>query len=216
MAVDYSRIAPWLSNVLLDIKKDIKSEYLSARPSFLKLHFGNRPVAKITLEELVQPFEKELLNGNEELSEWVVNRWVMRHAEVYRHFALALSAINPNFEEIDQLTTEQGASLLKSSNELFGPVETLLFIVLNGVVISPPQLEAFREQALQEGIQSKQEGLPKEDSLSAILEKHQNELSRLTEKYENRLSGMTRKYATDTEALKNQIRSLQKQLHAVR
>ena len=93
----FSALRPWVEQILLTIKKDIKTDHLSTDHSFFKAHFGNRALNKVTQEEIFSVYENELLAGNRELMEWVVNRWVFKHGDIYRHFAERLSAINPHF-----------------------------------------------------------------------------------------------------------------------
>jgi len=209
----FTYVRPWMEQILQAIRKDIKTDHLPRDKSFFKTHFGNRPQNKLAQEEIFAAYEKELLAGNEELCEWVINRWVFKYGDIYRHFAERLSAINSNFHEIHSLTDSQAEQVLAGAPERFGSVPTYIFSRLNGVVFSEAIFEKLYQAALQETQFRKQavEEKREQESIEQINMRHQRELSRLQEKYEDKLAGVQRKYSADVEALKRQIRSLQQQ-----
>ncbi len=212
----FTYVRPWMEQILQVIKKDIKTDHLPGDKSFYKTHFGNRPQNKLTQEEIFATYEKELLAGNEDLSEWVINRWVFKYGDIYRHFAERLGAVNPNFQEIQSLSDAEADMVLAGAQEKFGSAETYIFARLNGVVFSDSVFDRLNQVALQE-TQSKtqmQEQKNEQESFEQLNARHQREVSRLQEKYEDKLSGIQRKYTSDVEALKKQIRSLQQQIHA--
>lgn len=209
----FQHVAPWMSKILHAIKKDIKGDHLSVDRSFYAAHFGTRPLKKLTTEEIFSVYEAQLLEGNEELVEWVVNRWVFKHGELYRYFVEQLSHIEGNFHEIASLSEEQSEKVLEGSQQ-FAPLNLYLFCRLNQVVFPESVFEKLRCKAIEdENAQAKQaeeEGL--EESLQLQLDRCRREAARMAEKYENKLTGLQRKYQLDTDALKKQIRSLQKRL----
>lgn len=212
----FQTLQPWLSQVLHTIKKEIKTEHLSKSPTFYKAHFGNRPINRLTNEEICAVYEKELLAGEtEDLGEWVINRWVFRHGDIYEHFAARLASINPDFEEIKNLDDKQSEMVLSGAIEAFGALPVYLFIVLNGVVISPGVLSRLKDlvAATQSKEKEEQEALSLKMSLDQMIERQKNEILRLEKKYEDKLAGVMRKYATDIEALKRQVRSLQQKIN---
>lgn len=216
MKEKFQTIQPWLFQVLSTIKKEIKTEHLSKSPLFYKAHFGNRPLNRLTNEEIYAAYEKELLErGNEEIGEWVVNRWVFRNGDIYQHFADRLSQIDPDFEEIKNLDDMQSQQVLKDSVESFGALPVYLFTILNGVVISPEVLRSLRDAAEKEEAQQKEqaEAARRSESLEQLLERQKTEMLRIEKKYEDKLAGVMKKHAMDVAALKNQIRSLQNQLN---
>jgi hypothetical protein len=212
----FTYVRPWMDQILQAIRKDIKTDHLPADKFFYKTHFGNRPLNKLTQEEIFAVYEKELLSGNQELGEWVINRWVFKYGDLYRHFAERLSAITPNFQEIQALTDAQAEQVLAGAQEKFGFAETYIFARLNSVVFSDAFFDRLHQAALQETQSKKQVQIEKneQESLDQLNVRHQRELSRLQEKFEDKLSGIQRKYISDVEALKKQIRSLQQQLSA--
>lgn len=205
-------LEPWLPQILEEIKRDIKSDHLAQDPAFARAHFGNRPIQRLTNEELFAPYIRELLAGNEPLVEWAVNRWVFRHTDLYQHFADRLSAIRADFSNLTSLTPAEEEQVLAGAPDRFGHQDTFLFARLNQVVISPTRMEALRVAALAE--QKAKMAQKAEAEVTRSREelelRHKTELARLIDKYEGRLSGMQKKYLTDTEALKKQIRALQK------
>src|SRR5579872_7098691 len=213
----FQSLQGWMNEVLSDIKKDIKTDHLSSDPVFYKTYFGNRPQNRLTTEEIFAAYEKELLKGNTDLGDWVVNRWVFKHGDVYSHFAQNLSRVNPDFDAIESLTEEQSKEVLKGAVEFFGAISVFLFAVLNGVVFPESVKQNLKQLAEKErtAVLSEQKNDAEKQNLEQIIARHQREMTRLNEKYESRLAGVQKKYATDTEALKKQIRSLQQKLHAI-
>ena len=143
----FQTVEPWIFQILGEIKKDIKTEHLGSDPVFYRMYFGNRPQNRLTAEEIFEGYAKELLKGNEELSEWVVNRWVFKHGDLYRHFADGLSEVNPEFGAIKELSAEESEEILEGAGEVFGAVDVYLFSVLNGVVFPKAVLERLRRAA---------------------------------------------------------------------
>ena len=207
-------VRPWMQQILNSIKKDIKTDHLPADKSFYKAHFGNRPQNKLSLEEIFSVYEKELIAGNADLSEWVVNRWVFKHGDVYRHFADRLSAINPHFQEIQSITDAQAEQILAGAVETFGATAVYIFSRLNGVVFSNAIFDRLHQAAIKEtqSKQVEQEQRQADESIEQLTLRHQREVSRLQERYEDKLAGVQRKYSADVQALKNQIRALQQRV----
>lgn len=196
-------------HVLLNaIRKDIKQDHLGSDPEFYRTHFGNRPQNRLTSEEIFSAYESELLKGNQKLAEWVVNRWVFKHGDLYQVFAERLSQINENFDQIQTLSVEESEKVLAGTAERFGAIPTFLFVVLNGVVF--PESTRNKLQGLAEQEKKDQEVKSQEDggkeSLEKLLAAKEREVARLNDK----LLGVQKKYDKDVEALKKQIRALQK------
>lgn len=212
----FQTLQPWLPQIIHTIKKEIKSEHLSKSPVFYKTHFGSRPLNRITNEEIASVYEKELLHGdNDELGEWVVNRWVFRNGDIYQHFAQRLGEIHPNFDEIKSLDDAQSEQVLSGSIETFGALPIYLFTVLNGVVFPESVLNHLRTTAVSQEVAQKteREEAAQAESIEQMRERHISELTRLERKYEDKLAGVMKKHATDVEALKRQVRALQQKLN---
>lgn len=204
-----------MKDVLSTIKKDLKSDYLPGDRAFYKKYFGNRPLSRLSTDEIFSAVEQELLAENEPLGEWVVNHWVFHHGDIYNHFAEKLSEISPDFNELSELSIDESQKILEGS-ESFGAIPVYLFSILNGVVFPAAVFEKLRQAAAQEKQtrEAESNAQSEQESLAQIIERQQREISRLQEKYESKVSGVLRKYEMDIEALKKQIRSLQKQLQA--
>lgn len=204
-------LKPWLTEVLSTIKKEIKTEHLPSNPPFYRTYFGTRPINRLTSEEISAAYEKELLEGNSDLGEWVVNRWVFRNGDLYDHFAQRLSQINPEFSEIKALTEEESQRVLNGAAENFGAVAVYLFSILNGVVFPEKVLEKLSKEAdvAKEREKIEKEKHAEEQGLLGKIEQQAREIAR----FEDKLAGVQKKYNTDVEALKKQIRALQQRLN---
>ena len=214
MKNQFETIQPWITVILSAIKRDIKTDHLPKSPAFVRTHFGNRPLNRLTAEEIFSAYEKDLLSGDADLAEWVVNRWVFKHGDIYGHFAESLSQVAEDYSTIVSLTVEQSETILSGAIDRFGALQTYLFSVLNGVVFPESVLERLRTWAANEEAAKKTEDKEMEErlSLQQLTERYSRDVTRLNEKYESKVSGVLKKYTTEVEALKKQIRSLQKQL----
>lgn len=213
--VKFQKLQPWLNEIMSVIKKDLKNEHLLKTPSFVKKHFPKRAIDKLTNEEFAAAYLKEVAEGDEELGENIVARWVMKNAELYQFFASELSKVNPKFDEIESLSPETGAQLLNTSIGQFGAVTTYIFSVMNAVVLSEEQMLKLREMAI---AQTAQTPIKEEKnsflSIEQTCEHYEKEIRKLTEKYEKRMQGVERKYVQDVEGLKKQISQLHKKMGA--
>lgn len=209
----FEMLRPWLRDVLISIKRDLKTDYLPGDKVFYKKYFGNRPLNRLTNEEIFDAVEKELLEGNSSLGEWAINRWVFNHGDIYGHFAEKLGQIRPDFNELSELTQEESEEVLKGT-ERFGAIDVYLFAQLNEVVFPAKIFELLKEAALaaKEAFLVQETSQEEKHSLEQIIERQQREIMRMQEKCEHKIAGVLRKYQTDTEALKAQIRALQKKL----
>lgn len=206
METKFHILHPWLDEILTSIRRDIKTDYLPASTTLYRTYFGNRPLNRLTTEEIHKALTKELLQGNQDLAEWVVNRWVFKHGEIYSHFAGKLEAIRPDFSSLETLSEAESAQVLRGAKETFGAKLVYLFTVLNEVVFPPSILQTMRKEA--EAEKPLEITVAKNETIS--LEQHQKDLGRLAEKYEQKIAGVLQKYSRDVASLKSQIRALQK------
>lgn len=210
MENQFQALQSWTFEVLSTIKKDIKHEHLQSDLEFYQKYFGNRPKNRLTTEEIFAAYEKELAIGNEGIAEWVVNRWVFKHGDLYQHFADRLSEINPDFNAIKTLTLEESQKVLAGTEASFGAIPTFLFSLLNGVVFPKQVLDELEKKAKLEREQREaaQEENKEQESFEKVIASQKREIARL----EAKLLGVQKKYTKDTEMLKNQIKTLQKKL----
>jgi hypothetical protein len=212
MTTKYHTLQPFLGEILGCIRKDIKADYLPGSAAFYRTHFGSRPMSRLSGEEINAVFSRELLAGNEDLSEWVINRWVFKHGEIYRHFAERLAAVRADFDAIESLSLEESRKILAGAKDSFGAKPVYFFAMLNEVVFPEEIFIELRKDTEAEEARAKTEEKKASEQLelSNILERHEREIARLTDKYEQKLAGVLKKYTIDVEALKAQVRALQK------
>lgn len=201
----------WTFEIFNAIKKELKSDHLGSDPGFYRTHFGSRPQSRLTIEEIFAAYEKELMRGNADLAEWVVNRWVFKHGDLYQHFADRLSQLNPDFGQIQTLSEAESEQILAGAVESFGAIPTFLFVLLNGVVFPHTVRERLRREAEKEREkrEKEQEEEAGRESLEKVIASQKREIARLQEK----IAGVQKKYDRDIEGLKKQIANLQKKLH---
>lgn len=214
MKNQFETLQPWLAEILYTLKREIKTEHLSKGPSFYKNYFGNRPLNRLTTEEIVAAYAKELVQGNEDLGEWIVNRWVFSHGEIYNHFVERLEKIDAQFNEIQALDESQSNQVLEGAIESFGALPTYLFSVLNGVVFPESVFQRLRLAAEKEdrAVKEEQATAASQESLEQMKARYERDIGRLKEKCEDKIAGVMKKYTTEIEALKKQIRALQQRL----
>lgn len=209
----FDTLQPWIHDIFQIVRKDLKNEHLLKTPSFMQKHFPKRAVDKLTLDELVGAYVKDISEGDEELGEKVVSRWVLKNGEIFQFFAAELSKINPKYDEIESLSNEISSRLLSAAIAQFGVTATYLFCVLNSVVVSSEQLLRLREMAIAEKVELKSVGEKSAFlSMDALKEHYEKEMRKLTEKLEKRVQGIERKYVQDVEGLRRQIAQLHKKL----
>ena len=211
--IKFEKLQPWSVDIFQVLKKDLRNDHLLKNPSFAQKHFPKRGLDKLTNEEFAGAYAGEIAEGDEDLAEKVVARWVMKNAELYHFFAAELTKINPKFDEIESLSPEISSFLLNTSVSQFGAPATYIFCIMNAVVLAEESLLKLREVAIAE----KTQAAPSEEkqsfeSVEAVREHYTKEMRKLTEKLEKRLQGMERKYVQDVDGLKKQIAGLHKKL----
>lgn len=210
-------LQPVLPALIDEVKKDLRSEHLKADWPFAKKYFAGKSAAKLTVEEMVPAYYEEIAeNGNEALAEFIGNRWLLKHTEIYDYFAAELAKISDDFESLEEIEAGQARQLVKGATALFEAIHVYFFTVLNSVVL-PKEVFKELEQQAQKGL----EKAAKEQKAAAekvAVERNQRdmelEMDRTVNRYEKKLSGLQKKYLDDTAALKKQISTLQKKLAA--
>lgn len=209
----FSLLRPWQIEILVHLKKELKSDHLRKDSAFAQKYFKKKIIDKISVEELTAAYSQELGEGNEEVAEWIASRWVLRHAEVYQFFAEKLIEINPKFDEIEVLPEEFGNQLMNAAAAQFGAKNVYIFSVLNAVAFSE-SLYAQLRQAAEKGEQIEAKPL-KEESPEEMKKRYESELMKLTDRFEKRFLGIQKKYIQDVEGYKKQIAALQRKLGEV-
>jgi GTP cyclohydrolase I len=144
----FIRLEPWIDAIFKVIKKEIKNEHLRNTPQLLKKYFYKKFFNKLTNEEIKQAYLKEILEGNDEVSEWVISRWMYKNINIYQFFSMHLTRINPEFDKIETIPEAVALPLMQSAALQFGPVSVYIFSVFNEVAFSAPIFEALRAEAL--------------------------------------------------------------------
>jgi hypothetical protein len=212
--IKFAKLAPWTNAIFQAVKKDLRNDHLIKTPAFAQKHFPKRAIDKLGLEEFAAAYLKEIEEGDEELAEKVVARWIMKNAELYQFFAVELSKINPKYDEIESISPEKSFYLFNTSVQQFGAEATYIFCILNAVMFQDEQLSKLRDMALaekQKGITAIEEPQSFE-SVEAVKAHYEKEMRKLFEKCEKKISGLERKYIQDVEGLKKQIAQLHKKL----
>ena len=205
----------WMPSIIESVKKDLKNEHLKRDFAFQKQYFGGKNVHKIELEDLVTAYTEALKGENaEELAEFIANRWIFKHSDIYHLFEEYLRGVRADFTAIEELKENEAELLIQKAVKEFGYPKTYLFSILNAVAFSPKDFDALarkaKESADKEAVaEQKRE---EEKSLEGIKQAHALELARVTDRYEKKLIGMQKKYTQDVEVLKKQLGLLQKRL----
>lgn len=214
----FALLTPWMHRIIDPIKKEIKNEHLRKDWSFFNQYFAGKNLNKISLEELAQGYSEAMTQHEkaEELGEFLTNRWLLKHSDIYHHFEQELNQVDENFNELDMLDKEQSQRMMEKAVAHFGAPKTYLFCILNSVVFPEEVYKALGLKAEQEisNKQAEEERQQERRSLEEIQRNCDQQIARLTDKYEKKLAGLQKMYVQDVEALKKQISALQRKLHS--
>lgn len=210
----------WLPQILSEVRKDLRKDHWQQDPQFVKVYLGNKPQQKITQEDMTEGYTRALEKeeGAETIAEFISSRWLFKHSDIYHYFENELRKITQDFTQLNELEVTVAEPIAKKSCELFGAANTYLFCVMNSVVFPEKTFNSLRAVAEKE-TREHQEQAEKDlvlNSQEEIKRHYETQLARLTDRCEKKLAGMERKYFVDTEALKKQIRTLQKKLEGAR
>lgn len=212
----YSILGEWLPDILETIKKDLRSEHLSRDAKFCKQYLSGKNPQKATISELAEAYRNAINEGSdaESLGEFISNRWLLKHTDVYEFFSEKLSEINPDFTELEEIEAGRAEKIAQEAAAAYGSKLTYLFSVINSVVFPASVFENLRQAAKVE-VEKEQAEMAEadaKDSLEKMKHHHEIQIARLTDKYEKKLTGMQKKYVIDTQNLKKQLASLQRKL----
>lgn len=213
----FAMLKSWMPSLVDDVKKDIKNEHLKNDWMFVKKYLGGKNLNKVTNEDIAEAYTAAVAEEEsaEEIGEFLSNRWLLKHGDIYQYFEAKLSAIDPNFSDLDVIDKSKAQDIVDGSVKQFGPVNTYLFSVLNSVVFPKDVYEALNRKAEDSARHKSEEMQAKQshDSHEAMQRAHDQHVARLTDKYEKKLSGLQKKYVQDVETLKKQISLLTKKLN---
>lgn len=212
----FAMLKNWMPSIIDSVKKDLRNEHLKRDIAFVKRYFPGKNPNKLSVDELAEAYLRAIVEEEhaEELAEFVSNRWLLKHSDLYYFFEKELSGINPNFTELQELDKHKSLELMESSIQQFGAPNTYLFCILNSVVFPQEVLEILSQRAETKVAQASIEAAANEErqSFEAMQRNYEQQISRLTDKYEKKLMGMQKKYLQDVDSLKKQVANLQRKL----
>lgn len=213
----FKMLQPWMANIVESVKKDLKQEHLKQDALFAKKYFLNKNLNKLSVEELTEGYNLAIANEStaEAIAEYISNRWLLKHSEIYHYFEEALQKINPHFNDLVEIEHDQAHALMEEAISHFGAPKTYLFAIINSVVFPKEIYDKLGKRA-QEGVQEEevnQRAAEEQRSLEQIHLSYQQQIARLTDKYEKKLLGLQKKYTVDLDSLKKQLAILQRKLN---
>jgi len=211
-------LAPWLAAIVDSVKKDLKNEHLKKDLGFVRQYFPGKNYNKLTSEELAAAYAHALANSEngEELAEFISNRWLLKHTDLYHYFEHKLSQINPNFNEIETLDLAAAEKMMEEAITLHGAPRTYLFCVLNSVVFPDEIYKRLNKRALEdiEKVTEQKAAFEEAQSVEKMKQNYEQRIARLTDKYEKKILGLQSMYTKDVESLKKQLANLQRKHHS--
>lgn len=212
----FAMIRSWMPLILDEIKKDLRNDHLRQDPGFAREYFAGKNLSKLNSMELAEGYSNAIENSekSEQLAEYIANRWLLKHTDLYYYFEQELAKINPDFNEIHSIDNHTAAKILDGAVEQFGCIHTYLFSVLNSVVFAKEVYEKLAHEAKHYALKQEEEATAKQEleSVEKMQRNHSQEIARLTDKYEKKLAGLQKKYTQDMETLKKQVAALQRKL----
>ena len=210
----FAMLEGYMPLIIDTIKRDLRNEHLRNDPIFVKRYFSGKNPLKLTAEELAPAYIQVMATEEkaEELGEFIANRWILKHGDLYHYFEEALTQLNPNFTELTTIEAPEAKKIMEGSIEKFGAIATLLFSVFNSVVF-PRDVYAILTKKATDQIKNLEVEEIKAKELHSIEHlklSNEQQIARLTDKYEKKLLGLQNKYIQDVGALRKQISALKK------
>ncbi|MBS4166340.1 MULTISPECIES: hypothetical protein [unclassified Neochlamydia] len=207
----------WMPQIIEEVKKDLKHEHLKNDFKFVKKYFLGKNLNKLTNEEIVKAYTLALEQeeNGEKIAEFIINRWLLKNAELYDYFERALLQISNDFTQLTEIDTDKSQEIVGGAVSQYGAVRTYLFSVMNSVVFPKEIYEKLNKLAEEEqkALAAVGNAQDEHSSQQSLKDYYEKQLARLVDKYEKKLIGMQKKYIQDTESLKKQMALLQKRLN---
>lgn len=144
-----AELAPLYTQIFTSVKKDMRDEHLKMDRGFFKRNFPNRDLNSLTVDDLIQVYSKFITAGSEPLAEFIANRWLLRHLEIYNYFEEKLQAVSSKIDEIQELEEGFARRLLEEATSRFSAQDCYIFSILNCVAFPKPLLNTLRKDAIQ-------------------------------------------------------------------
>lgn len=206
----FSLVSPWFSDIVSTIKQQLKTEHLSLDPTFVRIHFHGMPLHRISLDDIRAVYLREILSGQNQLAEFVANRWLFKNLTLYKFFEGMLEKVGGNIETIEEVADEKAREMLSSALKLFSIDDVFCFITLNEVCFSDDVFAETHKKAL-ESLASRTKGEEKKEEQSEI-EKLRFEVKKAKEKNEKRVEELNRKHELELTKLHKEIKDLKSKL----
>ncbi len=145
-----TELEPFYTVIFTDVKKDLRDDHLRTDRGFFKRNFHPKALNKITVDDFITVYSKVIEQGFEEVSEFISNRWVLRHLDIYNFFEAKLKAVNDKFFELTELEPTFAKTLMDDAVAQFGAIDTYIFAELNDVAFGSTLLQELRTMALNE------------------------------------------------------------------
>ena len=194
----FSLISPWFSDVISEIKQQLKSEHLSLDPSFVRKHFHGLPLHRISQEEMRAVYLREIFSGNDQISEFVMNRWLFKNLPLYKFFESRLEQLFTSIESIRTIEDEQARAIIQEARKDFPLGKIFCFVTLNEVLFSEVLYREMQKEALEELSQVMAEQEKREVSEKKTFD---DELKKMKEKYESKIEELKKKHAQEVKSL---------------
>ncbi len=145
----FAELQPFLVAIFTEIKKDIRDEHLRADRGFFKRNFPGKELSKLTVDDLLRVYPKIIAAGYEPVSEFIANKWLLRHLDIYNFFESRLKEYDEKFELITELEESFAQTLLNDAVAKFGLQDSYIFSVLNSVAFPAAMMKKLQTDATQ-------------------------------------------------------------------
>lgn len=145
----FSLLEPFYGEIFTSVRNDLRDQHLRTDKAFLKKNFPNKRLSFLTADDFAKVYPQRIVQGHESLGEFIANRWLLKHLEIYNFFEDELKKIHPAFEEISALDELAGRNIMLEAVKLFGAKECYIFALFNGVRFSQSLLDELRQAACQ-------------------------------------------------------------------
>jgi len=129
----FSELSPWFTQIFTSVKNDLRDEHLKIDKNFFKRNFPGKVINKLEVQDLIQVYSKLIAKGFEELSEFIANRWLLRHLEIYNFFEEELKKTHERFDQVEVLEEAIARPLMEEAMQKFGAPDAYIFSILNCV-----------------------------------------------------------------------------------
>ena len=209
----FSLISPWFSEVIAEIKQQLKSEHLSLDPTFVRMHFHGLPLHRISQDEMRAVYLREILSGNNQIAEFVMNRWLFKNLPLYKFFEMRLEKLFSNLESIQVIEDDKARPIIQEALASFSLGKIFCFIALNEVLISDVLFREIQKQAIEE-LSCSIEKNEKQEMPEKM--RFEEELKKAKEKFERKIEELQKKHSQEIKALQKDLMDAKRLLKATK